>query len=132
MKAKTMSLVLFVMLIGSASSADPVQPSSAIGTSKNRANNAFGMFMAHRQGKGISLNWTVAMPGEVAYYGIQRSYDGDYFDNIGEVMGGSSSRCKYNDSDVFPGVIYYRIIAFNQDGTIMESPVETVRIVSRK
>ncbi|MCU0382175.1 MAG: hypothetical protein MUE58_13390 [Chitinophagaceae bacterium] len=134
MKAKTMSVFLFALLVGGTIQAHPVQPSSPspLVTLKNRANNAFGMFMAHRQGKGVSLSWTVAMPSEVAYYGIQRSYDGEFFETIYDMPGNSSSRCRYSDKDVYPGVIHYRIVAFNNDGSIIESAVESVRIVSRK
>jgi hypothetical protein len=133
MKAKTMSVFLFAVLMGGATQAHPIQPSSPspMVTVKSNANNAFGMFMAHRKGKGVSLSWTVALPGEVAAYGIQRSYDGEFFDTIDEMPGGNSARFRFNDMDVFPGVIYYRVVAYNKDGSTTESPVESVRIVSR-
>ena len=129
-----MSVFLFAVLFGGAVQASPGIPSSPspVVSVKNRANNTFGTFMAHRQGRGVSLSWTVAFPADVAYYGVQRSYDGEFFETIYDCPGSSISRNRYNDNAVYPGVIYYKIVAFNNDGSIIESNTQSVRIVSRR
>lgn len=133
MKATTMSVLFFVLIISGSSFANTSHvPPSVIASLKNHANNPFGMLMAHRQGKGITLVWSVAFPGQVAGYEIQRSYDGDFFETISDMPGSNNSRCRFTDSNVYPGYIHYKIRAIMYDGTIEESAVETVRIVSRK
>jgi hypothetical protein len=134
MKTKPMSALLCALIMGSTIQATPVArfPQFASQPVVCSAPADFGMFMAHRQGKGITLAWTMTAPGEVAYFSIQRSYDGDYFEPVEDVMGNGGNRYRYTDRNVFPGFIHYKVIAFYHDGSIMESPVETVRIVSRK
>lgn len=131
MKAKSIAALLIFSMATSAVPVFAASPEIKQETTRP-AFNAFGHFQVHRQGKGVSLNWTVALPREVAYYSIQRSYDGEFFDVIDEIESTGSTRNRFLDTDVFPGIIHYRIIAFNQDGSIMESSVQTVRIVSRK
>jgi hypothetical protein len=133
MKAKTMSVFFFILIITGSSFAETSHfPPSALPTLKNHANNPFGMFMAHRQGKGITLVWSVAFPGQVAGYEIQRSYDGDFFETISDMPGSNNSRSKFTDSNVYPGYIHYKVRAIMNDGTVEESVVQTIRIVSRK
>ena len=90
------------------------------------------MFMVHRQGNGVTLMWTVAFPGQVAGYVIERSYDGEFFETISELSRNNNSRCRFTDNNVYPGYISYRVKAIMQDGSVEESGVETIRIVSRK
>ena len=133
MKAKTMCFILFVLILSGNSFANESHLSpSPITTLKNHANNNFGMFMVHRQGNGVTLVWTVAFPGQVTGYVIERSYDGEFFESISELSGNNNSRCRFTDNNVYPGYISYRVKAIMQDGSVEESGVETIRIVSRK
>jgi hypothetical protein len=133
MKSKTMSVFLiFLFAIGS-SFAKTSQPSPIVFASiKNHANNQFGMFLIHRQGKDVAMMWTVANPGQVARYEILRSYDGEFFDTIKELPGSNGSRCRYTDCGVYAGYIHYKVRAIMQDESVVESDIETIRIVSRR
>jgi hypothetical protein len=93
--------------------------------------SCFSSFRVHRQGKaGVSLNWTVGVAG-ISKFVVERSYDGEFFDPVNPVNFNGSSSYKYQDNDIYPGMIYYRITAVHSDGTTECSPVEMIRIVQR-
>lgn len=103
------------------------------GKGNTPSGNAFGYFRVHRQSTDVSLNWTVANPSAVTGFTVERSYDGYWFFEIDEV--GSSATepsYKYRDTGAFPGYLYYRIVARHADGSTENSPVEMIRIVSKK
>jgi hypothetical protein len=133
MKSKAMSVFLFLLIAAGSSIAKTSQPSPIVFASiKNHANNQFGMFLVHRQGKDVAMMWTVANPGQVARYEILRSYDGEFFDIIKEMPGGNGSRCRHTDIGVYAGYIHYKVRAIMHDESVEESEVETIRIVSRR
>ena len=87
----------------------------------------FDYFRAHRQANGAALSWSA--PDAVAFK-IERSYDGEFFDEVATVEASAAAH-KFNDKDVFPGTIYYRVGAVKADGSVEYSDVATVRIVKR-
>ena len=92
-------------------------------------NSCFSRFNVHRAGKSdVELTWTVSS-GDITQFIVERSYDGDFYDNLGNVNFNGSSSYKSKDAGVYPGVIYYRVTAVKSDGTMECSPVETIRIV---
>ena len=95
-------------------------------------NEVFGKVHAHRQRNGVALTWYAINSENVTSFIIERSYDGTYFENINEVGVTSSTDYHYNDNQIFPGYLYYRIGAVMNDGTIQYSEIEMIRIVSRK
>ncbi|HEX6181388.1 MAG TPA: hypothetical protein VFZ47_09085 [Chitinophagaceae bacterium] len=97
-----------------------------------KVENVFRSFNLHRQQDGISINWVVSS-NNVTGYIVQRSYDGEYFDDLDLPISNIGRRwSKATDNDVFPGYIHYRIIAILSDGTECTSPVQVIRIVRRK
>ena len=76
--------------------------------------------------------WTSGNPSDVESFEIQRSYDGEFFDNIGEVSCENNSRFNWKDTGVYPGYIHYRIAAVLKTGEKVYSAVEVIRVVSRK
>ncbi|MES2881564.1 MAG: hypothetical protein V4676_05400 [Bacteroidota bacterium] len=99
---------------------------------KQLANGSFSYFRAHRQGKaGIGLTWAITNQ-QASYFVVERSYDGDFFESACTINCTGVSVYKFHDTDVFPGVIHYRIVAVDKDGTTETSAVETIRIVQRK
>ena len=95
------------------------------------SNGCFSNFRAHREGKaGVTLNWAIATP-DVVQFVVERSYDGDFFENVNSMNFNGSATYKYKDNGVFPGWIYYRITAIKADGSTEQSTVEMVRIVQR-
>jgi hypothetical protein len=89
----------------------------------------FTYLRVHRQGKGVSVNWGIATASGVANFKIERSYDGEFFDPICQTPCNGSMKYTYNDGDIFPGYIYYRIKCTMNDGTSCYSAVDVVRIV---
>ncbi len=97
------------------------------------AAQGFGYFRIHRQAADVSLNWSIEDPSSVVFFSIERSFDGNWFFEIDEVSCSSGDATyKYRDTGAFPGYLYYRVIAHYADGTTVNSPVEMIRIVSRK
>ena len=96
---------------------------------QQKVTSCFARFNVHRAGKAnVEIAWTVSA-SNVAQFVVERSYDGDFFDNVTTVNFDGSSSYKSKDVGVFPGVIYYRVTAIHSDGTTECSPVETIRIV---
>lgn len=92
----------------------------------------FGYFRIHRMASDVSLNWSVTDPSAATHFIIERSFDGNWFFTLDAVENDGSATQKYRDTEAFPGYLYYRITVYNADGTSVTSPVEMVRIVSRK
>jgi len=112
---------------------------SAVGTNVDQTANAsvsttldngFKYFRVHRQAAGVAMSWASSSP-DVAQFVVERSYDGEYFEEVSNVPSNGNGMHKYNDQDVFPGIIYYRIKAIKENGSEEYSVVETVRIVRR-
>ena len=91
----------------------------------------FEMFHGHRQGNGAGLMWAMASSSCISFE-IERSYDGEYFDTIGQVQATGLSRYRFVDNSIYPGYIHYRIKANDDDGSVEYSQIVVVRIVSRK
>jgi len=84
---------------------------------------------AHRQQNGVITTWTFSNPTNVSRYVIQRSYDGFFFENIGEVTGGAAGRQEFKEDNVFPGYLHYKVIAIMNDGSTVHSSIQMVRVV---
>lgn len=103
------------------------------GKGNTPSGQAFGYFRVHRQASDVSLSWAVANPSTVTCFTIERSYDGSWFFEIDEVGCSSTEPTyKYRDTGAYPGYLFYRIVAHRQDGSTENSPVEEIRIVSKK
>jgi hypothetical protein len=97
------------------------------------AGQGFGHFRIHRQHNDVALDWAVSDPASVSYFTIERSFDGNWFFELDEVGCTSTNPSyKYRDTGAFPGYLHYRIVAHRLDGSTENSPVEMIRIVSRK
>ena len=95
------------------------------------ASGCFEQFQAHRQGKaGILLTWAVSDPSVVGF-SVERSYDGEFYESIASVNFSNARTYRYKDDGVYPGRIYYRIVAQKSDGSSESSVTDVVRIVQR-
>ena len=126
-----LSVILTVSLISSSVVAAPSHYKSANASVSNYTADIFGRINAHRKQQGVELSWNVSGANDISGFIIERSWDGVYFDAIDEVQVDAGT-LKYQDNDVFPGYLYYRITAVMNDGTEISSPVEMVRIVKHK
>jgi len=99
---------------------------------KANAIHDFTYFRIHHQSKkNVVLNWGIDSPAGVANFRIERSYDGEFYDVIGDQACNSSTKFTWKDEGIYPGVIYYRIGCEMSDGSCHYSPVETIRVVQR-
>jgi hypothetical protein len=92
----------------------------------------FGAINGHRQQNGVSLSWTIITLEQINGFVIERSYDGINYSPVGEVNTVTVGWNRFKDEFVFPGYIHYRVKAIMADGAVVTSPVEIVRIVSKK
>jgi hypothetical protein len=126
----TLSSVLLLSVFAFAKQS-PSNHSSTITIAVTQATGVFGTFHVHRQGDFATLDWNANIEG-VSAFAIERSYDGEFFDMIDAVAPDASHWNKYTDTSVEPGIIYYRVVAWMDDGSIEYSTIETVKIVKHK
>lgn len=91
-------------------------------------------FTATKQNQNVLLTWQTAQEFNTAYFNIQRSTDGQTFENIGKVTaaGNSEKLITYNYTDVMAKwtstKMYYRIQEADKDGKATLSNVAAVAI----
>ena len=130
MKSKLLTAFFSLMLIAGSVTV------SSFGTpeTKTMPKNSLGSissFRAHRQGQGVTLTWA-SNSSNVERFEVERSWDGEFFDCVANCEAIGSSKFKFNDAEVYPGLTYYRIAAVHSDGSTEYSATEVVRIVSKK
>jgi hypothetical protein len=127
---KTAISMLCVMMLFSTVHASTLPANTAtVNTASARFNDAFTRFNGHRQQNGIMLTWSFTNAANVASFVVQRSYDGAYWETLAELPSGSGVRNQYKDEAVYPGYNHYRIVAVMNDGSVIYSATEIVRIV---
>ena len=97
---------------------------------KQNSQGCFNTLRIHRQAKNVVTTWSVNN-NDVILFHIERSYDGEFFEDAGTVEYNGNSNYKFKDLSVFPGLIHYRIKAVKTDGTTEDSDVETIRVMAR-
>lgn len=91
----------------------------------------FNYFRVHRQKDDASLTWSVANPMEAASFQILFSYDGQYWYEVETIPATGAAVNKYRDATCQPGTTHYKIVAIQKDFSMVESTVETVKIMKR-
>lgn len=130
-------LATLALLVVAHASAHNVLPGKGLQTVVSKQNTAFAFFRTHRQGRGVTATWAVSLPGSVAGFTVQRTYEDPtdpyaFWEDLGWVPANATRSFTYTDKEVFPGVISYRVVALQTDGTAVLSDVSQVRIPSRK
>lgn len=113
-------IALFAVLISTSS-----YVSTKIGTAAKAS--AFKKFQLQHNGSDVSLTWAVSSINVVAF-AVERSYDGTHFETIGSLDCKGTTPHKYNDIDVAPGTVYYRVAAVRADESVESSMVEATRV----
>jgi len=132
MKSITITLAVVFLIVGPASAKpSPINKISVCKSEAKTLADVFGSFHVHRQHLEAALNWDV-LTDNVSSFIIERSYDGEFFSSVAEVNPSATRWNRFNDNTVEPGLIYYRIIAVMNDGTLEYSPTELVKIVRHK
>ena len=110
------------------------EKSSAAISQTKTAPVAFNFVRGHKQGKGYSVQWSVSSATSVESFEIQSTYEdpNDDYSNwytVGTMNGKRGNVFQFNDLNVLPGMISYRIVAViaGARGTIT-SPVFTTAI----
>lgn len=92
----------------------------------------FTYFDANLNMQGVELKWGTAMEENNEYFGIERSSDGDIWEEIGQVQGAGSTDVPQNyiamDEKPLAGTSYYRIRQVDFSG---ESETTDIRSISR-
>jgi hypothetical protein len=128
---KTLTISAFLLVVAIATSSFVISNRYVVKGDVSRV-AGIGSFRAHRQGKDIALSWS-AVGSAAASFQVMRSYDGEFYDVIGEVENTHASALKFQDENVPPGYLYYLITGVDAAGKTQEvSAVEVVRIVQRK
>jgi hypothetical protein len=87
-------------------------------------------FTAVAQAAGVQLAWGTASEQHSAYFGVERSPDGQAFGEIGRVAAAGTSTQAHAyallDAQPLAGVAYYRLRQVDVDGTFQYSPVRVV------
>ncbi|HEY0677309.1 MAG TPA: hypothetical protein VGD17_03445 [Chitinophagaceae bacterium] len=120
-----------IFILSAAFTSDDVKTTRPNPTVQKKVDQVFRNFFLHRQRDAIVLNWTVSSSDCSGFY-IQKSYDGEYFDDIYGSITTTGKWNSYTDNEVFPGYIYYRVVAVLNDGSNCHSQVQVIRIVRRK
>ena len=132
MKTK-FSVVAVIILAFVAIAATPILKSSSPTTSK-KVTDTFSFLRTHRQGKGAVVTWGFSSTNASGFT-VERTNE-DPTDPysvwicVGNCPNNSSRSYKVTDSDPFPGLINYRVIAVMNDGSTITSDVSTVKIMS--
>ena len=89
----------------------------------------FKQFQLQRKGSDVALTWSVSSIKVVAF-AVERSYDGTHFETIGSMDCSGTTPHKYNDIDVAPGTVYYRVAAVRADDSVESSDVEATQVAA--
>jgi hypothetical protein len=85
---------------------------------------------ASNQGAGNILNWFTMSEQNASHFEIEKSGNGIQFSKLGQAQAAGNSTTKsfyrFIDKAPFDGVNYYRIKAFNKDGSFEYSNIATV------
>jgi len=125
------SMLLIAVVVGNSTNAN-TQKTRVTQVSSTTSSVNFGRFNAHRQQKGIGLSWNMVANERIQGFVIERSYDGEWFEEVGQTGFQNSNHYRFTDGSVYPGYLYYRVVAIMDNGTEDVSTTEVVRIVSRK
>ncbi|WP_299756469.1 GDSL-type esterase/lipase family protein [uncultured Pontibacter sp.] len=84
----------------------------------------------------VTLSWQTASEKDNAYFEVQRSLNGNDFQEIGRVTGaGTTSMAQsytYTDAAAMAGTLYYRLKQVDTDGTSSFSKVVQVQVKERE
>ena len=134
MKIAIVAIALFCCTQVSAS-VTPVTPKLSFQEGK-QVTSYFTFIRGHRQGKSTTITWGVSSPSEVTSFDIEVTYEGDptdpnaFWTLKGSMANGSTRSYKFTDNThVYPGTMYYRVIAQTSNGPVA-SELCSIRIVA--
>ena len=138
MKTRILIIPAAAAILGMSSFAPGVAaPTPAKQLTCSPQTTAFAFLRTHPNGKGITATWGMATASRVLEFSVQRTYEDPtdtyaYWEDLAVLPNSAKRSSTYNDQDVFPGVVSYRIVALFEDGTTEASEISSVRIRSRR
>ncbi len=103
--------------------------------SVNKANNPLPVRLASFSAKAlpasVALRWETAREESVAFYEVERSYDGFHFEHLARVIAGNSLAGRhytYTDEHPADGRNFYRLKMTDSDGSFVYSPLVAAEI----
>ena len=127
-------ITIFVMTISvKATSSLGLQAlSKGIAVAKT-SSSVFSYFKAERRQSTVNMSWAVSSAGDISFFVVQKSTDGENFENLGELFSdGVTPLLTYQDTAPQSGSAYYRIVAILYDGAIEYSDIRRVRATRRR
>ncbi|HMJ48829.1 MAG TPA: hypothetical protein VK498_15965 [Ferruginibacter sp.] len=112
----------------------PIKKSTTI--SQQQFTGSFSFFRGHRQGKNITLTWGMSSNAGIDQFVVECTYEDptdpySVWSTKGVVANTNLRSFKFEDvTDVYPGTMYYRIIAMSGNAPSVVSQIESIRIVS--
>jgi hypothetical protein len=73
-------------------------------------------FSANRMEKNVQINWTVETEKNLSYFTIQRSYNGEKFEDVSNVKSTSLKSYSLIDKNIEDKNVYYRLECVDNDG----------------
>lgn len=134
MKTRLVLPVFLLAVQGSAARPLPQTDPAATGISAARpVNSVFNLVHAHRQGRAITVFWsTDATPQSVTHFVVEKT-DQDPADmysvwtTAGQLSNSGGRMFRIQDQNLTPGLLHYRVIAFNGIDPVEVSTYCTVR-----
>lgn len=129
---RTILSIIAFLFVNCVSNASPIKSNCSTAnlvTSSLNDEVIFSKLNIHKKQNGVSVNWTTTGAENVTTFVIERSYDGSSFETIDRISASGGKSNSYQDDNVYPGYLYYRIIAVSSDGSTTYSPIDVVRIV---
>lgn len=102
-------------------------PNPAI--NRSSVQDVFSYLRCHRQAKNIVVNWGVGSTAGIDHFIVYHSEDNEFFDNIALISAEDANKYSFKHLSVFAGYHYYKIAAVLDNGAIVYSAVDVVRIV---
>jgi len=138
MKTKALLILFLCPGILCAAHADNNKPGyqEVIFSKTSLTNFDISFLRTHRQGKGVEISWGVTSTEGVSGFIVQRSYQDpndpySIWENVSSVSCSGARSFKYNDEDVAPGFISYRVWIVLTNGATIPSAVSIVHIMSK-
>ena len=86
------------------------------------------------ESQSIAIKWSTRSEHNTAYFEVERSSDGSFFNKIAQVKANGNTQTKsnylFNDTQVISGNMYYRIKAVDTDGSYSFSNIDIVNALS--
>ena len=138
MKTSILMIPAAVAILSMSSFAPGVEvPNPTNQLTHSTQNSAFSFLRTHPNGKGITATWGMATASRCLEFSVQRTYEDPtdtyaYWEDLAIIPNNAKRSSSYNDKDVFPGIVSYRIVALFDDGSTETSEISSVRIRSRR